>query len=307
MSINVNTESPGLIQHNTRLLTVAKSLEGKSLIELSKGRGQTKPIDDDRFGPTSMHAETEEEAKARKEQEKLVKMDASSIIQSCFNKKPCTDFTFVINNVTFTGDEMESVQAVVRNAVSSVKETGSFLDYDDYVNMGIAESMVRTYGKENLTEEQAEIVNKVVADYMDNLIEAQEEKLHSGGYYLDTSNSGSGGELNKYYAIRSSPITQEECQRLQDSIRKMNIPEANKSTLLANIEASTRIGGVVQAASNKELASSIRSTFASVNINNYAECQSAYQKYKNGCFLPCGLMVWGGIQRNQSRIRFNTV
>lgn len=50
---------------------------------------------------------------------------------------------------------------------------GSDLDYKDYASMGIASSMVNSYAKDNLTDEQVAVIDKTVQEYLGRLVRAE--------------------------------------------------------------------------------------------------------------------------------------
>ena len=88
------------------------------------------------------------------------------------------NITYNVDGVSFTNEEMKACKEVVKNAIAALPTKGSDLDYEYYAAMGIASNMVNTYATEHLTEEQAEVVNKSINDYLDSVVQsASNEQL----------------------------------------------------------------------------------------------------------------------------------
>ena len=98
-----------------------------------------------------------------------------------FSLKTGDNITYEIDGVTFTNAQMKACKEVVRNAISALPVKGSDLDYKDYASMGIATNMVNSYAKENLTEEQAAVINKSMEEYINSLTQAEKERQNSQG------------------------------------------------------------------------------------------------------------------------------
>lgn len=92
----------------------------------------------------------------------------------------------------------------LQNAVSPLLGGKVYYDYKDYAEIGIAENSVAQYTAENLTEEQAEAVNKSLSDYIAGLLNKKEDWLNSECYIDDTEGVGDTGEMNTYYGVRHS-------------------------------------------------------------------------------------------------------
>ncbi len=188
--------------------------------------------------------------------------EATELIENHYGN---SDRAFVIDGVEFSSDEMKAVKEVVGSAVKSVgKRAGSNLDYNDYAKMGIAENQVRAYVAENLTEEQAEVVNRTVSGYMNHMIQKEMES----SYVIEDSYYGKRDVNDDIAAIK---------QYTKDMVAKSNLPEQTK-----RVFAATKVDAPVMviSASNAELANSIRSTFADVNMEDEAEWKSVFQQYQ---------------------------
>ena len=152
-------------------------------------------------------------------------------------------------------------------------------DYEDYAAMGIAANMVNTYATEHLTVEQAEVINKSINDYLDSLVQAEKERHAQSGYFIDdTKGVGSTGELNKYYAVRQQ-LSEGAAESLRSQITS-NLPENTRNTLLDNLEHASKQGSVVQSASNKQLADTIRTLFQNLNLSDGNAVNDAFARYR---------------------------
>lgn len=105
-------------------------------------------------------------------QSRTLSVDRSEVVDNVFSKTG-DNITYEIDGVTFTNAQMKACKEVVRNAISALPAKGSDLDYKDYASMGIATNMVSSYAKENLTEEQAAVINKSMEEYINSLTQAQ--------------------------------------------------------------------------------------------------------------------------------------
>lgn len=216
-------------------------------------------------GEVKLLRRTEEERKIDKERIKDSHPIYTETTELLENHYENSDRAFVIDGVEFSGDEMKAVKEVVSSAVKSVgKRAGSNLDYNDYAKMGIAENQVRAYAAENLTEEQAEVVNRTVSAYMNQMIQKEMEP----SYVLENSYYGKRDAGDHIAAIK---------QYTKDMVANSNLPEQTK-----RVFAAKKVDSPVMtiSASNAELANSIRSTFANVNMADEAEWKSIFQQYQ---------------------------
>lgn len=154
-----------------------------------------------------------------------------------------------------------------------------YYDYKDYAQMGIAENSVAKYAAENLTEEQAQVVNKSLSDYISGLLDSQEEWINSECIIDDREGIGDTGEMNTYYAVRHVIP-----QWMQDKI-DAEFDAAFASVGIyrehTNSSADSRNRGLIYCASNKDLAGSIRSLFAGTDITNASQLADAFKEYKD--------------------------
>lgn len=273
MSVNLtlNNESYGLIQRNSRLHAIGKSMERKRLDETKKLTGgvivpRTKAsvsFDDERLRDFLLLPNFE-----------IFKNEGS---------------TYVLNGVKFSESEMAAVKQVVQSATSIVPRGN--LDYCHYANMGIAQNMVRSYGKEHLTEEQADVINRAVSEYFDQLVENEPEptEVIEDLYYGKRDN---GEKIQKLE------------EHIRDFIAKGNLPAYIKQQLLSNMgDGSNSAGSLVISASDQKLANSLRTRFATMDWENKDEVQSAFEQYKKWMYLA--YMELNGGFGNVAKITLN--
>ena len=213
--------------------------------------------------------EVKEMHQKQQNQPKTLSVDRSEVIDNIFSKTG-DNITYDIDGVTFTNAEMKACKEVVRNAISALPTKGSDLDYKDYASMGIATNMVNSYAKENLTEEQAAVINKSMEDYINSLTQAEKERQDSQGYFNDEQG-------NTYYNVRMK-LSDQAADSLKSQMT--DLPEQTRKTLLANIKGVTQRGSVVQSASNKELASTIKTLFENVDMKDEKALNSVMKQYK---------------------------
>lgn len=174
--------------------------------------------------------------------------------------------TYVLDGVKFSGMEIEAVKQVVQSAISIVPRGN--LDYRDYASMGIAQNMVHSYGEEYLTEEQADVANRAVSDYFEQLIENEPKATETidGLYYGKRDNGKKIQELREH---------------MKNYIATSDLPAYIKQQILSNWgDGSNSTGSLVVSASNQGLADSIRKGFATMNWKNEDEVQSAFEQYR---------------------------
>lgn len=83
-----------------------------------------------------------------------------------------------LHGAIFSSDEIQTSQAFLEGMTAIMRENGVFslaLDYDDYAIMGLGESQLRTFGKEQgFTDAQ---VNALVVDYRESIGALVEKQL----------------------------------------------------------------------------------------------------------------------------------
>ena len=271
MSMEISYPNTGLISPNYDAINKAnKILAGKTAQDLKSNTSGT-------MQELSTEEVREMREKARNEQRTL-NVDRSEIVNNVYCKTG-DNITYDVDGVYFTNEEMKACKEVAKNAIAALPTKGSDLDYEDYAAMGIAANMVNTYATEHLTEEQAEVVNKSINDYLDSLVQAEKERHARSGYLIDDIEGiGITGELNKYYAIRQQ-LSEGAAESLRSQITS-NLPENTRSTLLDNLEHASKQGSVVQSASNKQLADSIRTLFQNFNLKDRNAVNDTFARYR---------------------------
>lgn len=213
--------------------------------------------------------EVREMHQKQQNQPRTLSVDRSEVVDNVFSKTG-DNITYDIDGVTFTNAQMKACKEVVRNAISALPAKGSDLDYKDYAAMGIATNMVSSYAKENLTEEQAAVINKSMEEYINSLTQAEKERQEQDGV-------ASTGNLNTYYNTRMK-LSDQAADSLKSQMA--NLPEQTRKTLMANLEGATQRGSVVQSASNKELASTIKTLFQNVDMKDEKALNAAMKQYR---------------------------
>lgn len=283
MSGTVNFINTGLVSQNYDVISkVNKKLSGTTIEDLQeKSSGKMIQMSDDEVKAAYQKSQNEQ---------KTLTVDSSEIVNNVYNQTR-DNITYEVDGVTFTNAEMKACKEILKNAIATLPTKGSDLDYEDYAAMGIASNMVNSYGKENLTEEQAAVLNKSMEEYLGSLVQEEQESQSSRGCFADnTEGVGSTGELNTYYNVRTT-LSDDAAESLRSQIA--NLPEQTRKTLLANLESATQRGSVVQSASNKELSSTIKSLFENADMKDDKMVDDVMMQYKE---LMASVYQAAGIQ-----------
>ena len=271
MSMEISYPNTGLIAPNYDAINKAnKLLAGKTVEEVKANTSGT-------MQELSAEEVREMREKARNEQRTL-NVDCTEIVNNVYCKTG-DNITYNVDGVSFSNEEMNACKEVVKNAIAALSIKGSDLDYEDYAAMGLAENMVSTYAREHLTEEQANVLEQSISGYMEQLINAEQERQAGEGYSIDEREGiGLTGELNKYYAVRKT-LGESAAESFKKLLNE-KLPQQTRNTLLANLEHAQTCGSVVQSATNRELAGMIRELFKNTDIKNPASMSSACSRYK---------------------------
>lgn len=214
--------------------------------------------------------------------EKKVVTRGSEVFYNNYLLKTSNDKSYVIGGVEFSSEEVDAVRSVLQNAVSPLLDGKLYYDYKDYAEMGIAENAVANYAAENLTQEQAEVVNQSLAGYIANLLHKEEDWLNSECYIDDTEGVGDTGEMNTYYGVRH--YTPQWMQDEMDAaLAKFNIYRqgTNSKAVSNDNSVESKNGSFIYCASNKELAESIRSLFAGTDITDAGQLADTFKQYRD--------------------------
>ncbi len=271
MTVGTTPVNTGLVVPNKAVIETAnKKLLGKSVKDLqANATGSLRELSEEEV--RELHAKAKNETM-------VLQADRSEFINNIYSKTG-DNITYEIDGVRFTNEEMKRCKELVKQAVMELPSMGSDLDYEDYTAMGLAENMVSTYAKEHLTEEQANVLEQSISDYMEQLIDAEKERQSGEGYFIDQQDSvGPTGELNNYYAMRKT-LGESAAESFKKLLNE-KLPEQTRHTLLANLEHAQTSGSVVQSATNRELAGMIRELFKNTDVKNPSAMSSACNKYK---------------------------
>lgn len=107
---------------------------------------------------------------------------------------------------------------------------------------------------------------------MESLRSAEAERQKKIGNVTDS-------DRNIYYQT-SSTLSDEAIDSLKKEIAKINMSGNNCNTLLANLEAAGKRGGLTASASNKELTVRIKELFANADFNSQDNISKILEKYR---------------------------
>lgn len=185
----------------------------------------------------------------------------------------------LVDGVEFTYKELNACEKFVNKITSSFR--GGSLNYNDYAKMGIASSIINTYAKENLNDEQAKVVNNSVENFFNHFVQKHiNEHKKDPYFYIDnTEGVGSTGELNKYYAFKCKWSVQ-QAEDFKKYVKSTNISEYQKEVFYAHADRVTQVGATAQCASNAEHAQKIRNLFQNMDIMDEDSVKNAFQEYE---------------------------
>ncbi len=255
----------------------AKSLEGTALKEYS---GLSSKVL--RSKPDNSKSTGENSNAVNSHTEKKVVTRNSEVFYNNYLLNTSSDKSYIIDGAAFTSQEVEAVRSVIQNAVSPLSDGKIYYDYKDYGQMGIAENTVAKYAAENLTEEQAEVVNKSLSGYISSLLDKEKEWINSECYIDDTKGVGDTGEMNAYYGVRHS-IPQWMQDEMDGALAGFNTYRkgSDSKEVSNNNSAENKSGVLIYCASNKKLAGSVRSLFAGTDITDVGQLADAFKEYKD--------------------------
>lgn len=183
-----------------------------------------------------------------------------------------TDGKVMIGGVSFSKEELEQCRVVMQAAADSIgcgigKNTN--IDYKNYAQMGIAESSVKAYASEHLSEEQATVVSKAMQEYNEALINLEKEAFNSGDY-VKTEYEG----LSDYYGM-ARVLSDGEI----DAINKLK-EEMSRITGRYYAPSVKGMTACVQSATNEDLKGKITDLFINLDVTDEQSVNAAVEKYK---------------------------
>lgn len=183
-----------------------------------------------------------------------------------------TDGNYLIGGVTFSKEELEQCRVVMRAASNSIgcgigKNTN--IDYKNYAEMSIAESSVKAYAREHLSEEQATVVINAMQEYNEALIDMERQTLNSKDY-VESEYEG----LSEYYG-KARVLSDGEI----DAINKL---KEEMSRITGRYYAPSVKGATagVQSATNEDLKSKITDLFTDMDVTDEQSVNTTVEKYK---------------------------
>lgn len=183
-----------------------------------------------------------------------------------------TDGNYLIGGVTFSKEELEQCRMVMKAAADSIgcgvgKNTN--IDYKNYAQMSIAESSVKAYASEHLSEEQAAVVNKAMQEYNQALIDLEKQTMSDGNYVK----SHYEGQSDYYGTARL--LTDGEIEALN------KVKEELSRITGRYYEPSVKgVTAVVVSATNEELKKEITDLFTDLDVTDEKSVNAAMEKYK---------------------------
>lgn len=218
----------------------------------------------------TMTALSAEEARSAKQAQRLaprtLQVEGRELIDNVYSQTG-DNITYEIGGVSFTNQEMRTCKEVVRQALSPLPAMGSDLDYRDYAGMGIAANTVQTFAAEQLSPQQAQIVNDSVAAYLDGLVQAQQARQLSSGIRAEG-----------YYAVGGT-LTHGAAETLKSQLTPA-ISQESRSTLLSNLSRAEEAGGVVLSAANRQTAQSVLQLFKNADLRDAASREGLFARYR---------------------------
>ncbi len=183
------------------------------------------------------------------------------------------DGTYSVGGAAFTTEELEKARTVMKAAADEISAgpgKGTTLDYRDYASMAIAEASVNRFAQENFNEDQQKVIAKAMKEYNEGLEELQEDafsnmKLVKNDY----------GNLSNYYGL-SQVLDQNQADvlnKMKEELSKITGRQYTKS--VAGVTT-----GVVQAATNTELISNVKTVFSDIDLSDKDAVDSAMKKYR---------------------------
>ena len=288
MSIGINYANTGLVtQNHTVINAVNKKVIGCTEKELKAvSSGTMKAVSPE---------ELETIRKKKGQFTHICEMSHSAILNapgvgikavtSVANNSDSSNTIYNIDGVAFTTAELSACREVMKNAISMLPIKGSSLDYTDYASMGIASNMVSSYAKENLTEEQAGVVNQTMEEYLDSMVQAEQERYNDDKYFIDDTEEGYQGVVNQYYNMRRITDREVYVQLRELFLRELG-PTVGAGWLahiddtLARMDNGETLSHGVRSATNKDLTSKIKSLFTDVNLYDDDALSKTYKEYR---------------------------
>ncbi len=211
----------------------------------------------------------------------------------------------LVDGVEFTFEKLKECEAFANKITSSFRMTGGSLDYEDYAKMGIASSIMNTYAKEKLNEEQAKVVHNSIENFFNTGIKKEKDRQKNDPYcYIDnTEGVGPTGELNKYYAVKSR-WSVKEAEEFKAFVKSSGGSEYDKESLCAHADYIVKVGATEQSASNAEHAQKIRTLFQNMDIMDEASVKNAFEQYE---ILMTPVYKAAGLQNSYFDTRVNEI
>lgn len=212
--------------------------------------------------------------------------------------KVTTDGGYLVGGVSFSKEELEQCRMVMKAAAENIDcgiGKGIDIDYNDYAQMSIAASSVKAYAGENLTQEQAAVVNRAMQEYNEALINLQNQ-TYANGTYVDSEYEGVSDYYGKVRVLSDGEI---------DAINKLKA-EMSRITGRNYTPSVKGMTAGVQSATNEKLIGEITDLFADVDVTDEQSVNAAMEKYKKlvrPAYLAYGINDTQKLNEDEARFK----
>ncbi len=179
---------------------------------------------------------------------------------------------YMVGGVDFCKEDFEKCRMVMKSAMDSFgcgigKNVN--IDYKNYAQMSIAVGKVKSFASQNLTTEQANVLNNAIEAYNNALIDL-EKKTFENGNYVNSPYEGISEYYGKAYVLSDGEI---------DAINDLKKEFEEITGKAYELTQKGMVSGV-QSATNEKLINSISDLFLNVDYNDESSIDEAFEKYK---------------------------
>ena len=171
----------------------------------------------------------------------------------------------VIDGVSFSNTEFKACNDLMLQCRQDLR-VKPFWDYEDYAKQSLVQSAVDTFAKNNLSSDQASVLNKAFSGYLEALSDYNKSNLENGNI------AASDFSDQVPYYDKFTVMTQKEADTFNQAF-------SENGFFKSNFKAGTKT--VLQQATNQDLVAKMQTLFASLDLNDddaVNQSVSAYQK-----------------------------
>lgn len=204
---------------------------------------------------------------------RTVSYSSDVFFQRDMPRTPSGDNEYIVGGVSFSKEELEKCRMVMKTAAENIGcgiGKGTDIDYKNYAQMGIATSCVKTFAENNLTEEQAVVLNKAMEEYNQALIDFQNQTYEDGNY-VDTPYANQADYYGKARVLSDGEI--EVINKLKEEISRLTgrYMEPSRKGMVASTPSAT----------NETLIGKITDLFSDIDCNSVQDINAAAERYKD--------------------------